>query len=159
MSLWEIHPALVHFPLALLLAATALEIAAAVKRHDLLNRVAARVLAAGVIAALIAAVAGLLAYFTVPAHTEAAHTRILAHALCAASATVVYGVVLMLHSRPPSTVSNSRRLIASIVAATFLCAAGGLGGYVVYQDGVGVKKAQEGTLGTWEYHWQNLLRD
>jgi uncharacterized membrane protein len=157
MSLWEIHPALVHFPLTLLLAATALEIAAAVKRHDFLNRIAARVLAAGVIAALVAAVAGLVAYFTVPAHTEAAHARILVHALCAASATIVYGVVLVLHSQPPSEVSGSRRLIASIVAATLLCAAGALGGYVVYQDGVGVKKTQEGALGNWEHHWQNLL--
>lgn len=159
MNIWEIHPALVHFPLTLYLAATALDIAGVVKRHDYLIRASAFTLVAAIISAAVAAVAGLVAYFTVPPHSEEAHVRIILHAVLAVSATITYGIVLVLHSKPPSQASERRRLTVSVLGAAFLMAAGALGGYVVYQDGVGVEKPEVAEAGNWKVHLKNLLGD
>jgi len=158
MTWWEIHPALVHIPLTLLLAATVLDVVAFVRRRESLVRLAAAVLVAGIIAALVAASAGLLAYFTVPPHTERAHVRILLHAVTAAGAAVLYGVVLVLHARPRAQTRPRLRMGVSLAAAAVLTAAGALGGYLVYHDGVGVKTAHSGEVeGNWAFHWRNLL--
>lgn len=157
MNIWEIHPALVHFPLTLYLVATVLDFVGVVRRRQHLVRAASFTLVAAIISAGVAALAGLVAYLTVPPHSEAAHVRILVHTLLAVSATITYGIVLLLHSRPPSQANDRRRLTASVLGALLLTGAGALGGYVVYQDGVGVEKPVEPELATWKVHLQNLL--
>lgn len=159
MNIWEIHPALVHFPLTLYLAATALDMAGVLQRKDHLIRASAFTLVAAVIGAAIAAVAGLVAYFTVPPHPEEAHVRIIIHALLAISTAVIYGIVLVLHSKPPSHASDRRRLAISVLGAFFLTATGALGGYLVYQDGIGVEKPPAVEMGNWKVHLKRLFGD
>src|SRR6266542_897509 len=70
---WELHPALVHFPLALLLSGVVLDLYAWWRGRPGQLRAVAGLLVAGVVTGLVAALAGVLAFFTVPAHTAAAH--------------------------------------------------------------------------------------
>jgi uncharacterized membrane protein len=67
---WEIHPALNHLPIALLLGGVILDLWAWGRGRPALAQVATGMLVAGVLTGVLTALAGLLAYFTVPAHTE-----------------------------------------------------------------------------------------
>jgi uncharacterized membrane protein len=64
MAPWEVHPSVVHFPIALLQGGVALALYACWRRREPLARAATGL--------LVAALAGLLAFFPVPAHAELA---------------------------------------------------------------------------------------
>ncbi|HXJ72730.1 MAG TPA: DUF2231 domain-containing protein, partial [Candidatus Dormibacteraeota bacterium] len=70
MKLWEFHPALVHFPLALLIGGMALDMFAACRKREAMARFAAGMLVWGVAAGWIAGVAGVVAWFTAPSTDE-----------------------------------------------------------------------------------------
>ena len=70
---WELHPMLVHFPITLLLGGVALDLYARWRGRPNLLPTVRGMLVAGVVTGVFAALAGLLAFFTVPAHTEEAH--------------------------------------------------------------------------------------
>jgi uncharacterized membrane protein len=71
---WEIHPALVHFPIALLLCGVALDLYAWWRQRADWERIATGLLVAGVLAGVVAALSGFLAWWTIPSsHTEEAH--------------------------------------------------------------------------------------
>lgn len=70
---WEWHPATVHFPVAFLLGAVALDLYAWHRGRADLVRAATGLIAAGTLLGLVAVATGLLAFFTVPAHTAEAH--------------------------------------------------------------------------------------
>lgn len=141
MNIWEIHPALVHFPLALLFSSTVLEVFARLKKRERAARWAVGMLAAGLAFTPVVALAGVIAYFTVPEHTDGASFRMLVHAFLGVSASVFYGVVLLLRWRRRTEIARAGSVALSVVAALFLGATGALGGYLVYQDGVGVVPA------------------
>ena len=68
---WELHPTLVHFPIAFFLGAIALDLYAWYRADPERARVATGLLWAGVATAALTALAGVLAMFTGPAsHTE-----------------------------------------------------------------------------------------
>ena len=139
MNVWEIHPALVHFPIALLLSAIALDVFAWWRPNDLLNRVATGLLIAGVVAGWLAANFGLLAFYTVPAHTHEAHHLMFWHIGAAVSTLLLFtwlALVRWFHRMEPIT--RSRRIVG-LVAATFLMTTGALGGHIVYHGGAGVE--------------------
>ncbi|MEO8182413.1 MAG: DUF2231 domain-containing protein [Deltaproteobacteria bacterium] len=138
MNPWEIHPALVHFPIALLLSATLVDVVAAWRKREGLAKVGLGLLVAGEVSALVAASAGVLAYFTVPTHTEEAHVRMLIHPALAASALVLYAIVAVRRRRNWAAIPGKGLVGLSLVAAASLVAAGALGGYLVFHDGVGV---------------------
>jgi uncharacterized membrane protein len=140
MNPWEIHPALVHFPIALLLAATFLDIVAARRGNAGLAKVGLGLVVAGASSALVAAASGLLAYFTVPSHTEGAHIRMLIHPALAVTAVALYAIVGVRRRRNWLAIPGKGLIVLSVVAAAFLVAAGTLGGYLVFQDGVGVNR-------------------
>lgn len=139
MKTWELHPALVHFPIALLLSATALEAAAVLRRRERWGQAAYGLLIAGVLSALLAAAAGLLAYLTVPAHGEGAHRRMLLHPVLAGGAVLLYVVVAALRRNRRGEVPRAGHLALSLLAAGLLIAAGAVGGHLVYRDGLGVQ--------------------
>lgn len=145
MNLWEIHPAFVHFPLAFLLASTVVDIAALRSRRANWARVAEGLLVAGIISAVPVAAGGVLAYFTVPPHSEDADDRILLHAFFAVAAVVSYTTVLFLRWKKRRELVTRGQLVASLLGAVLLTFAGALGGYIVYHDGVGVVVHQSDT--------------
>lgn len=142
MNPWEIHPALVHLPIGLLLSSTVLDIAAVVRGRESLSRVAFGLLVAGVITALVAAAAGVLAFFTVPAHSAEAHRRIFIHLSLAVCSAVIFAIEILVRWKRRGELARPGHLAASIVAAAALFAAGSFGGQLVYHDGVGVTAVQ-----------------
>jgi uncharacterized membrane protein len=139
MNPWEIHPLLVHFPIALLLAATALDVLAIGQRRSDFAWAAAGLLIAGEVSALGTIAAGFLAYFTVPTHSEEAHVRMLIHPVLAGAATLVYALVAVPRWRRRKAIPSRTNIMFSLVAAGLLIASGALGGYLVFHDGVGVE--------------------
>lgn len=143
MNTWELHPAVVHFAIAWLLAATALDVMAASRQRQDLARFGLGLLLAGEVAAVVAAAAGLLAYFTVPTHTEQAHVRMLIHPLVAGSAAMLFGIIALLRWKRRDAVPSRVLAGASLVAAGLLIAGATLGGQLVFHDGVGVARDRQ----------------
>lgn len=139
MNVWEIHPALVHFPIALLLSAVAVDVFAWWRANESLNRVATGLLIAGVVAGWLAANFGLLAFYTVPAHTHEAHHLMFWHIGAAVSMLTLFtwlAVVRWFHRAEPIT---RIRHVIGMLGAALLMTTGALGGYIVYHGGAGVE--------------------
>lgn len=138
MNIWEIHPALVHFPIALLLSGVVLDLFGWWRGKEILVRSATWILIAGVAACAVAANFGLLAFYTVPAHTEEAHRLMYWHLGMASASLVLFTwVALSRWFRRATSPSISSRAIG-VVAAGTLGVAGYLGGYIVYHGGAGI---------------------
>lgn len=136
---WEIHPATVHFPIAFLLGAVALDLYAWWRDRPDLARIGTGLMAAGVIVGVVATATGLLAFFTVPAHTAAAHQLMYWHlGLMAGSVTVFTGVVFARWRTGPPT---ARQRVAGLIGAAVLLIGAYLGGSLVYRGGAGVDPA------------------
>jgi uncharacterized membrane protein len=139
------HPMVVHFPLALVLAAAALLFAARLLRSETLAATAATVgtwnLCMGAIAAVFALGTGLAAVLDLEL-SEAARRAISLHMKWAMFTTLL--LVLLAVWRGAGTLPGSRPsrmfLIVLSVAAAALIFTGYRGGMNVYEYGVGVKK-------------------
>jgi len=138
MPWWEIHPMSVHFPIAFLLAAVALDLVARRRPRERVTHTSAGLLVAGVAFGWLAAAAGLLAYFTVPAHTEQAHTLMYWHLGLAVLMLLLFSWLGAVRWRSRSSAPRRSDLAISLVAAVLLLATGGLGGWIVYHGGAGV---------------------
>jgi uncharacterized membrane protein len=138
MNPWELHPMLVHFPIAFLLSATLLDMVAVLKQRGDLAWVANGMLIAGEVSAAVAAVAGVLAFFTLPAQSDAAQTRMIVHWIVAVAAVLLFAIVAIRRWKTRRVPLGRAGLAMSLVASALLLVAGGLGGYLVFQDGVGV---------------------
>jgi uncharacterized membrane protein len=135
---WEIHPAAAHFPLALLLSAVVLDFYAWWRDQRHFLRPIAGLLVTGVLTGIIAAASGLVAFFTVPAHTAEAHTLLYWHLGVMATALALFVWPAWLRWRagvnPPS---HALRWVG-IVGALLIAVGGALGGQIVYRGGAGV---------------------
>lgn len=135
---WEIHPALNHLPIAFLLGGVVLDLYAWWRGRPALAQVATGLLVAGVLTGLLAILAGVLAFFTVPAHTDEAHRLMFWHMGIQAASMLLFIPVAWKRWRnwalPPPAAS---RLVA-FVAALLLLVGSGLGGYIVYHGGAGI---------------------
>src|SRR5205085_202387 len=89
-ELWEIHPALNHLPIAFLLGGVALDLYAWCRARPGLAQVATGLLIAGLLTGVLAALAGLMAFFTVPGHTENAHFLMYWHMAIQATALLMF---------------------------------------------------------------------
>jgi uncharacterized membrane protein len=135
---WEIHPALNHLPIAFLLGGVVLDLYAWARGRPSLVQVATGMLIAGVVTGVLAALAGLLAFYTVPGHTEVAHRLMYWHLGIQATSLVLFIGPTWKRSRnraaPPSMVG---RLVLCL-AAVLLLVGSGIGGYIVYHGGAGI---------------------
>jgi len=138
MDVWEFHPALVHFPIALFLGGVLLDLYAWGRREDL-ARIATGLLLAGVVAGIFAALAGVVAFYTVPSsHTEEAHHLVLWHIGLAVTMFVLFTVAAIVRRRREPAPPTPAIRILGLVAAVALLVAAGLGGRIVYHGGMGI---------------------
>lgn len=131
-----IHPAIVHFPIALLLSATIADMAwVAGLTSD--THLAAVLMAGGLVAGLVAMAAGMVDFARLD---EALVPHALRHMAAVGIAWLGYGVALYLrrdalfgdaHVEAPT-------IAVSVVSASILALGGWLGGKLVYTFGAGV---------------------
>ena len=133
---WEFHPATVHFPIAFLLGGVALDLYAWRRGRPDLARVATWLISAGTIFGLLAVATGLLAFFTVRAHTQQAHGQMYWHLGLNAAAVLMFAALFFVRRRPDQLGTGVR--VAGILAAALLAGGGFLGGQIVYRGGAGV---------------------
>jgi uncharacterized membrane protein len=138
MNPWELHPALIHFPIAFLLAGVVVEVLARIRPRESLSRAASVLIVAGVVTGIPAAIAGVVSYFTVPAHTEAAHTEMAAHVVLASAALLVFALVALARWRQRAQPASALALCASLAGGALLVSAAFLGGKTVLHGGAGV---------------------
>lgn len=140
-AVWEIHPILVHFPIAFVLAAAVLD-AAALRRREL-DELAGPLAIAGAVAAVLALVAGVIAMQTVPSHTEEGHELMWLHGGLQGFATVVWiaRTAIGWRSRAQGTPLAARGI--GWIAALVLVFASAVGGHLVFHLGVGVQTGDE----------------
>lgn len=144
MKLWEVHPAIVHFPIAFLLAAVAVDLWSVRRPREVLVRSAAGLYVAGVLSGILAAVAGVAAWLTAP-HDASVHTAMIWHPVFAASSLALFTLVARWRwkgrTRPPAPLERA----AAVAAAGLLLVAASLGGHLVFRGGAGVTAPREGT--------------
>jgi uncharacterized membrane protein len=135
---WELHPALVHFPIAFGIAAVALDLWARRNTSFRLFETATNLMWATVGTGGLAAIFGLVAYFTVPAHTPDAHLGMLWHLFLNAIAMLLFTWAAFWRTRllpaPPTPGART----CGLTAVAFMVLGGFLGGDIVYHGGAGV---------------------
>ncbi len=139
MNPWELHPLLVHFPIAYLLGGTLLDLVTLRYRRETLSRSAAGMLLAGVCTGWLAAAAGLLAFYTVPAHTEEAHVKMYWHLGLAIASLLVFTWVAIARWRYRTSPPKLHHAVAAVCASVLLALTAHLGADLVYHGGAGVQ--------------------
>jgi uncharacterized membrane protein len=147
MLLHELHPAVIHMPLALLPTATVADVIAVATGDRAWAKVGRRLWVAGTLSALFSGVAGLAASQEVKLDEPRARDMVFLHGLGNALITVgAVGVTLWRLGRPPSLGQCLVGLMAN-AAAVYTAT---LGGKMVYELGVGINPmpvdAAAGTL-------------
>jgi uncharacterized membrane protein len=135
MATHPVHPALVHFPLGLLLTATIADLAGLAGLWPE-PRFAAWLIAAGIVAALPTIAAGLYDFRKLD-DVQAAHA--MRHMAAVATAWLGYGVALYLRREglSASVAPSLASVAASVVSGAVLGLGGWLGGELVYRYGAG----------------------
>ena len=136
---WEIHPTLVHFPIAFLLGAVVLDIYAWLRGRPP-ARVVRGLLLVGVLTGLLTAAAGLLAFFTLPGtHTEQAHDLMYWHLGVQAAALVLFAIAWGFWRNADGTSPPAGARLVALLGADLLLVGSALGGYIVYHGGAGIE--------------------
>lgn len=136
----NIHPMVVHFPVALLSAFLLTEIAAIASGSERLRFAATWMLCLGATGAVAAVVAGMHAAATVE-HGEEVHAIIERHAafgMTVAALSVVLSVVRIYVLRRPGAYVRAAYVLASVVMVAVMMLGADRGGLMVYTHGVGV---------------------
>jgi uncharacterized membrane protein len=138
---WELHPILIHFPIAFLLGAVILS-AYALRRGRLdLERVAMGLFIAGIGTGLLAGAAGLLAFFTVPeTHTELAHRLMYWHLGFMVGSLLLFAAMAWVRWRSWNVLPGAGSQSLMWLAAALLVVGGAFGGYLVYHGGTGIEE-------------------
>lgn len=154
MTWWEVHPALVHFPIAFLLGGVAVDLYARRKPRESLARAATGLYVAGTLSGLVAAVAGIVAFFTVPHAGGLAHDLMYWHPGVSLASLALFAGLAFRRWRSRIAPAGPGTLILSLLASALLAAGGFLGGYMVYHLEVGVTRdgSESPSPGTHETH-------
>ena len=141
----NIHPLIVHFPIAFLSAFLLLEVLGLGLRNPAVRQVASGMLYLGAFSAIAAAGAGLLAEATVP-HGAEVHEIMEWHErawLTVAGLSVIMAVWRAVSRARFSAMAQALHLFVAALISVCLVFGADLGGLMVYQHGVGVKSLQE----------------
>lgn len=138
MRLQELHPALVHFPIALLPVALATDALGSLLRDDSLHEVGRCGMALVAGGGAIAAVSGLAAQHAVDAD-HPAYDVLITHRTLNVGALVVTSALAL--SRAPASRPGAGYFTAGLAALGLTVYSAYLGGRMVYEHGVGVKPA------------------
>ena len=134
-----IHPMLVAFPIGLWAFALVCDVIRATSGNDVWQTVAIYCIAAGIVGALVAAVPGLIDYFSID---EAAMKRIAnLHLAVNLGAVVIFAINLWLRLRLP--IESYLPLGMSIVGVLAIGVGGWLGGEMVYVKGMAVEAVEK----------------
>lgn len=140
----NVHPLLVHFPIAFLFVFLLAEIAGLMFRSIWLRQLASSMLYLGAAGAIAAAVAGLVAEETVP-HGAAVHEIMEWHKRAGLTVTglaVGLAVWRVAAGGRFSVMAQALHLFVALITVVCLFFGADLGGLMVYQYGVGVKSLQ-----------------
>lgn len=141
----NVHPLIVHFPIAFLSGFLLLEVIGLAFRSAAVRQVASGMLYLGALGAVAAAAAGLIAEDSVP-HGEAVHDILEWHeraGLTVAGLAVILAVWRALARARFSSMAQALHLFLAGIVAVCLFLGADLGGLMVYQYGVGVKSLQQ----------------
>jgi len=134
-----IHPMLVAFPIGLWVFALVCDVARAAGGNTVWQTVAIYCIAGGIVGALLAAIAGLIDYFSID---EAAMRRIAnLHLALNLGAVVIFAINLWLRFRLPA--ASYLPLGISIVGVLAIGIGGWLGGEMVYVKGMAVEAVEK----------------
>jgi uncharacterized membrane protein len=134
-----VHPMLVAFPIGLWVFALVCDVAHAVSGNAIWQTVATFCVAGGIVGALLAAVPGLIDYFSID---EAEMKRIANfHLVVNLSAVVIFSINLWLRFRLP--VESNVPLGLSLVGVLAIGFGGWLGGEMVYVKGMAVETVEK----------------
>lgn len=131
-----IHPMLVPFPIGLWIFSLAADIIYRLGGNQIWTSVALYSMAGGIIGALVAALPGLLDYFSM----KRSRTKEIAtwHMLLNVSALALFIINFAL--RLGMSLEATAPFILSIIGVLFIMVSGWLGGHMVYVHGAGVEK-------------------
>jgi len=157
---WNVHPILVHFPIAFLVAFFVLEIIAVSTKNAWLRQLASGMLYLGAVGAVLAVIAGLVAASIVP-HGEKVHEIMEWHeSLGITVAILSVSLAAWRFFAKAVFCAMAQALHFSIAAIILICITFGadLGGEMVYEYGVGVKNLQQTDAAYQHHHESKALR-
>lgn len=140
LRLSEIHPTLVHYPIALLPASIALDAAGRATGDRGLSRAGAVLMPAALGGALAAAAAGILAQGASRFRSRESHEQLVTHRTLNAALTVTMAAMTahrLRHRGPP----GPGYLLVGLAAVGAMAYSAYLGGRMTYEHGVGVAAA------------------
>jgi uncharacterized membrane protein len=136
----NIHPLLVHFPIALLLTSVALSWAGLIWKGPGFQKAAWYTLLLGLAGTVVTVITGLIAAQSVPAGSPALAT-LNSHKLLGIATFVVFGMQAICHMRHRGVYSPGKRILHTaiqLVGVSLIVAVGFFGGELVFTFGVGV---------------------
>ncbi|HWF45027.1 MAG TPA: DUF2231 domain-containing protein [Candidatus Kapabacteria bacterium] len=132
-----VHPMLIPFPIAFLTGALASDIVGLATVDPTWSIIASRLAIAGIVMALVAAVPGLIDYFTAVPPSSTGKSRATKHMLLNISVVVSFFIANELRT-PGSLVPGTATLVLEIIGFCLLAMAGWMGGTLAYRNQIGV---------------------
>lgn len=153
MSMPNIHPLLVHFPIVLLPTFFFLDMAGSLFNKDNWRRVASWLLYLGALTAVMTVIAGYFAAMTVP-HGIEVHYIIEKHkvyGIIIAGVAMILSIWRLLGKTLPRREANVLQFLLSGIVCVALILGADLGGLMVYKYGIGVEAAVTKTIDNIEH--------
>lgn len=134
-----IHPILVSFPIAFFVGAFVCDIIYVLHPTPFWPITSLVLIGFGLVGGTLAAVFGLIDYFTAPM-TRAAKKNALTHLVLASSTIVIFCVAFFLRDYDPTSTIG---YVLTALGVLFLGAAGAFGGHLVYNHRIGVAESAD----------------